>query len=81
LYNKFLAPLPGIVLNCVFKVFPFSLVILFYLYLKKKKKILTFVSVSVYFLFQVHDCPTKGARAMSTMLESAPTQNSGTEAT
>jgi cytochrome c biogenesis protein CcdA len=36
--NKFLAPLLGIVLNCVFKVFPFILVISVYGNLKKKKK-------------------------------------------
>jgi len=38
LHNKFFAPLPGIVLHCVFKVFPFTLVICVYVHLKKKKK-------------------------------------------
>jgi hypothetical protein len=38
MHNKFLAPLPGIVLNCVFKVFPFILVICVYVHLKNIKK-------------------------------------------
>jgi hypothetical protein len=38
LHNKFLASLPGVVLNCDFKVFPFILVISVYDNLKKKKK-------------------------------------------
>jgi hypothetical protein len=42
LHNKFLAPWPGIELNCVFKVFPFILVISIYDNLKKKKKIFSF---------------------------------------
>ena len=52
LYNKFLASLPGIVLNCVFKSFSFSF-IYFCLFSskKKKKKILTFVSVSILICF------------------------------
>jgi hypothetical protein len=35
LHNKFLAPLPGTELNCVFKVYPFILVISIYDNLKK----------------------------------------------
>jgi hypothetical protein len=40
MHNKFLSLLPGIVLNCVFKVFPFILVICVDVYLKKNKKVI-----------------------------------------
>jgi hypothetical protein len=68
LYNKFLAPLPGIVLNFVFKVFPFILVISVFdnLKIKNKKKIkkegffpLIFVFIFVFLLLCLCSCKNK----------------------
>jgi hypothetical protein len=47
LHNKFFATLPGIVLHCVFKVFPFTLVICVYVHLKKT--VLLFILFCVFF--------------------------------
>lgn len=48
LHNKFLVPLSGIVLNCVFKVFPFILVISVYDNLQKKKKKISFPLILIF---------------------------------
>jgi len=64
LHNKFFASLLGIVLNCVFKVFPFILVISVYDNLKRKKNsfcyfnfFLLFHSCGELFLHPMHQFP------------------------
>jgi hypothetical protein len=51
LYNKFLALLPGIALNCIFKVFLFILSYFVYAPLKKNKIIICFSKVFAEFSF------------------------------